>query len=419
MAPPWTGRARSTRRGWVTRVLLDTTAVGIRRRPVAFFGLAVLAAGAVIVAVASPLLLRGAQQSSLAAATPRSLLAAVLTYTSFVSVSPDLGQDVVTPSSLWRTASPVTTTSEAFPWQRIATDSSDDAPAAVGHLIEIPGRCTGARIVSGRCSSGDREIAVSTASGVAIGEQVQLTSTGLRPRIVVGRYAPFDGGPVTDPVMAAALRRADRVRANDLIVTRPTIGVAGAARVTVVGVGPAHPLRLEDLPGVARTLARARAGLAQVDGVSIATPIDQVLAAQRASADAAALVALALAAQTLAVSWAAQAFLVGVIARARAGEWGVARLRGFRSGRRMVALFAERTALARRGGRAWIRLETVERQVARRGGARRATPRSRQASGRPGRPGCWERAAPVSTFRYEPKTCFAMLAAVMPLGQPA
>jgi hypothetical protein len=254
----------------------------------------------------------------------------------------------------------VTAGTVAYPWGRVGIKDETGTPPTVT-LVGGGVNCAGATILVGKCPDASGEVAVSQQAarsasantrgdqaGLAIGTKVSLTIVDEQlPLTVVGVY---DDRSV-----------AGRFLADPASIFRGAVSSGGPAFVVadaqfderkLDGTGYAlrslrHVLRLDDVPRVERDVARAhRATLDEIAAISntdSASPLPALLdrlAPQHRAAEV--LVALVLV-EALALSWFAIALAVQRIARVRAPEWGLARLRGLPVRRRISMMLLEPT----------------------------------------------------------------------------
>ncbi|CAN5250049.1 hypothetical protein BH09ACT1_BH09ACT1_22140 [soil metagenome] len=326
----------------------------VRARPAAAACLAVLSAGAVILSTLAPLLLSAVEQftltDTLAATSPARTsvigLAEVnggLTRIPLVAVK-EIAAAV--PHRLYAPGQIVVEANESFAW---TINSTVTPPQEVS--LSAPGAgCGKVRMVAGHCPTDDGQMMVAAtlarSAKVSVGDAVTVSTSGfsLGPFAVSGIY--------------------DSTTSGGRFLAHPSAEGGLASRATpdlVISHDQFQKLRFD---GVAYSLSRLRLGLrmgdidAALDGVDAAQTASGGLAGARSSArvhadlreiivpldakHAAAAVTLSIVAlEALGLAWFAESLVIQRIGRARAGEWGIARLRGLPRHRWLATVFLE------------------------------------------------------------------------------
>lgn len=337
----------------------------IRRRPSAFISLGVLALVAVVLSVLAPVLLRSIEQQTLADATgpvggiKTTLLASADSSPGAIASGYEGAADALSGSStrLWTDPVTVSAGTVTYPWTQVGTQDTG-TQRTVG-LVGGGATCAGAPILAGKCPDAIGEVAVSQEAarsadglarddqaGLTIGTKLSLTIVDEQlPLTVVGVYddRPLSGRFLSDP---ASIFRGASTSGNPAFVVadaqfddRKLDGTGYAMRTL------RHVLRLDDVPRVQRDVAHAHratldeiAAISNTDSASPLSALLERLAPQHRAAEV--LVTLVLV-EALALSWFAIALAVQRIARVRAPEWGLARLRGLPMRRRMSVMLLE------------------------------------------------------------------------------
>jgi len=333
----------------------------VRRRPAGALALVVLSALAVLVSALTPMLLRAVQQQSLAEATSR----AHVDETSVVVVS---DADADTTAVTTRTAADVVDAVDVGPtWRRpvVAAESGDAVPWTSSEDPDVVGEaravglagsdCGDTTLVEGACPAEDDEVMVSAAwEGIAVGDEIVVRpDSGPATFVVSGRY---DGTSGDGRVLAAPSRAvsADAPGVDDLVFSsRGFDSLVLEAKAYVVLV-PRGPLRLDDVDRVLADAAAIEESTLGAEGAVAAarsrTGLFDVVGRFDRQSDAATVIAAATALQALALAWFAVALVVQRLARVRAAEWGLARLRGLRRGRWLATVFTEPALAVLLGG---------------------------------------------------------------------
>ena len=355
------------RPAWVTSV---------RRRPAGAASLVVLSALAVLISVLAPMLLRAVEQQGLAEATSRSQVdeLSLVVIAELDSVSTLVGTsnalDVVESADVgptWRapvvaaesgasvswsvTADPADPGTAADPGSAAPTDPADPTtPAAPSGTTRAAGLlrddCGDTVLVEGTCPVDDDQVMVSSAvDGVAVGDRiVARPDSGPVELTVSGRYdaTQGDGRFLAAPSRAVS---ADAPGGDDLVLTSKGFDSLVLTAKAYAALVPARPLTLDDVPRVRADAEALRQATLGADGASaraqLRTGLLDVLGRVDRQADAASVIAAATALQALALAWFAVALVVQRLARVRAAEWGLARLRGLPRGRWLATVFTE------------------------------------------------------------------------------
>jgi hypothetical protein len=326
----------------------------IRRRPAAVVVLTVLAALATVVSVLAPMLLRAVQQTALDealdhAGVPGTSIAASADYdvaqeqpaaeeALFVTMSE------VRHGRLW---SPVVTVAEAAAPVTFPDPTAPDRTSTAGLAGSVED-CAAFGLTAGRCPQGEHEVLAPAGRDIPVG-------TTLRARVVdvvaerrlvlrvVGTYDEDGAGRVV--ASPGRLFGGGSAPGDDLLMSG-----AGLAAVDLEGTQWSvrtlrHGTTLDDLPAVRADVAHVRAGTLTEAGadsdVSVVEHIDSLAADVADGNGAAAVIVGVTALQGVVVAWFAQGVVVARIGRARAAEWGLARLRGLSRRRRFGTVLAE------------------------------------------------------------------------------
>ena len=321
----------------------------VARRPAAFVSLFVLSALAVGVSVLAPTLLRSVQEVTLAEAAAHAGAADTAIVAS-ADTSPgaagggfgaalQLALSVEHPR-LWQPAMQAVATTSALDWR---------TPRGRGttQVTALGTSCAGTTIVSGRCprDPGEVMLARSTAKSekTSVGDSVVLNPDDEVPisLLVVGVYddrsgvglflsspSEVTGGIASNPVVT--------LQTFDAMLTP---GTAYAVRLL------RPPLSLETAPKVRSDVEEVRAAAFRSDSAAfsarMSTGLIDVLNSVVPQHNAATILLAVSAIQALALAWFAEALVIQRIARVRALEWGLARLRGLPRRRWLGAIFIE------------------------------------------------------------------------------
>jgi hypothetical protein len=325
-----------------------------------------LALVAVVLSVLAPVLLRSIEQQTLADATgpvggiKSTLLASADSSPGAIASGYEGAVDALSGASkaLWTDPATVSAGTVAYPWGRVGIEDDTGTPPTVT-LVSGGSTCAGARILAGKCPDAIGEVAVSQEAvrpanantrgdqaGLTIGTRISLTIVDEQlPLTVVGVYddRPLRGRFLSDP---ASIFRGARTSGDPAFV----VADAQFDDRKLDGTGYAmrslrHVLRLDDVSRVQRDVAHAHratldeiAAISDTDSASLLPALLDRLAPQHRAAEV--LIALVLV-EALALSWFAIALAVQRIARVRAPEWGLARLRGLPVRRRMSMMLLE------------------------------------------------------------------------------
>jgi hypothetical protein len=344
----------------------------IRRRPAASVVLTVLAVITTIVSVLAPLLLRAVEQATLDDALARggvrstSIAAAADIEVGGLAESQDA---VVTTTGaaehlrLWQddvvsaeTSAPVSFVAPAAA-SGSGTDSASGAAAVSGSagvdrrttpFAGYDGPCRRLGLTAGRCPEDKTEVVAAASAGLPIGTVLPLTLLDIpeqRFRVrVVGTYDATSGAGF---VVAGPDRLFGSGGGGDpALVTSlagfADLGISGrmwSARTLEPGT------RLDQLPTVLSDVQAARDGTLTVgaaqSAVSVTQRIDTLVNRVADGNDAATVIVAVSALQAVIVAWFAQGVLAARVGRARAGEWGLARLRGLSARRRSTTVLLE------------------------------------------------------------------------------
>jgi putative ABC transport system permease protein len=320
----------------------------IGRRPAAFVSLFVLSALAVGVSVLAPTLLRSVQEVSLAEAAAHAGAAdtAIIASADTTAGAAEGGFGAalqlalsVEHPRLWLPSMQAVATTSALDWR---------TPRGLGttQVTAIGTSCAGTTILSGRCPRADGEVmlARSTAKGeaAAVGDHVILNPDDLSTRLrVVGIYDDRSG--------------------FGLFLSSPSEVTGGVASNPVVTLktfdlmqvdGTAYAVRLLRPPLTLDTAPRARSDVEEVRAAAfrsgsaafsarMSTGLIDVINGVVPQHNAATILLAVSAIQALALAWFAEALVIQRIARVRALEWGLARLRGLPRRRWLGTIFVE------------------------------------------------------------------------------
>lgn len=324
----------------------------VRRRPAGAVALVVLSALAVLISVLAPMLLRAVQQQDLAEATSRAHVDSM----SVVVISDGDGDsvrvvtrnalDVVTAVDLgptWRTPVVAAESGDTVSWSSLADADVTGTARAVG-LPESG--CGDTTLVEGTCPVDEDQVMVSAATeGLSVGDEILARpDSGPVTLTVTGRY----DGTTGDGRFLAAPSRAVSVDApgvDALVFGSRGFDALVLASKTYVALVPEGPLRLADVDRVLADAAAVRQSTLSVDGAAARaqsrTGLYDVIGRVDRQSAAASVIAAATTLQALALAWFAVALVVQRLARVRAAEWGLARLRGLPRGRWLTTVFAE------------------------------------------------------------------------------
>ena len=330
----------------------------IRRRPVAVVVLAALAALATAVSVLAPLLLRAVEQTALSEA----LSAGGLSHTAVTASAeiqpsrlPDAQDAVLSVTNsivhgrLWQQEVVVAETKATATWTPRGT-AGTAGTARTGGASPIAGVGDGCRrltLVTGHCPGTD-QVLLPAGSDVRVGTPLDLALGGTFPvrfrATVVGTYDPTTTvGRITSA--PDALFGAGGSTSPDVLVSLDTFGTR-ELEGSIWSVRPlARAIDLDDLPLVRSDLRVVDATALSPTGASEAVDVqtglggllDDVADGRRDATVVVAVTAL----QAVLLAWFAEAVLVSRIGRARAAEWGLARLRGLPRRRRIGTVLIE------------------------------------------------------------------------------
>jgi hypothetical protein len=326
----------------------------VRRRPASFVWLLSLSAIAMVLSVLAPMLVRSLDQVALSQAVQQ----AGRYHTAMVATTDIQGSAEGGLASVAQVTSAITGTAWAPALGAAASTSAYSWTGADGaHGAAVHGKsgvgapavsCIGATFLSGRCPSTNGEVAVSRAAAgksVKVGQSIVLDVSPVVTLKVVGIYddrsgagaflnnlAPIagQGGVSASPSLVVSLRQFDQL---------DVAGTAYSARLL------RRPLTLEDLPGLRADIRRADdatlTAVSSTTGTRFVAGVEGVVNRLEPQLDAAAILLAVAALEALGLAWFAQALVVQRIARNRAAEWGLARLRGLTRRRWLASIFVE------------------------------------------------------------------------------
>lgn len=325
----------------------------IRRRPAAVVVLTALAALATVVSVLAPMLLRAVQQTALDEALDH---AGVRGTSIAASADYDLAQEQpAAEEALFVTMSEVR---HDRLWSRAVTVAEAAAPVTfpdpAGNRTVTAGLAASAEdcavlgLTAGRCPEGEHEVLAAEGRHVAIGTTLRATvvDAGTERRLVfrvVGTYDETGAGRVVGSpgrtFGGGSAPGSDLLLSASGLTDLDLAGTAWSVRTL------RHGTALDDLPAVLADVAHVRAATLTETGaesdVSVVQHVDTVAADVAHGNDAAAVIVGVTALQGVTVAWFAQGVVVARIGRARATEWGLARLRGLSRRRRFGTVLAE------------------------------------------------------------------------------
>jgi putative ABC transport system permease protein len=332
---------------------------GMRSRPLVNALLLVLVSTAVATAVLGPLLIRAVQQFTLQAAVDTAPIAQTS-----IRVSEDLSGESPNLLGDYRAeawvveglVSRALTRSGSTAWLEplVDTVSVGNTTWAAGGKGDVSSRvvaveeCTGYAITTGRCPDRPGQVMLSTTAarraGLAPGQPLTLTrleSGSLRLR-VVGLYDPpaSDHGQLVRPGTSSG--ELARVTADPLVVEIEQAAELRLAATVSAQIGIAPGVTADDVAGLRATVAAVETAVSDVPaalGVDSAVPtlLDRV----ERQARAAALLMGVTVAQAVLLALFATATVLQRVARTRAPEWGIGRLRGVPRRRWLTSVYAE------------------------------------------------------------------------------
>jgi hypothetical protein len=319
----------------------------------------VLAVITTIVSVLAPLMLRAVEQATLddalARGGVRETSIAASADIEVGSLTESEGAVVTTTGAaehlrLWQD-DVVSATSSAFV-SFLPPASADTQPGEEARRLTpiagLAGSCRRIGLTAGHCPRGKTEVLAAASAGLPVGTVLPLTLLDIpeqrfrvrvvgtydaasgRGRVVAGPGQLFGSGGGGEPALVTSLAGfAD-------------LGVAG----TMWSVRTLEPgTRLDDLPTVIDDVQAARDGTLTVgaaqSAVSVTQRIDALVDRVADGNDAATVIVAVSALQAVIVAWFAQGVLAARVGRARAGEWGLARLRGLSARRRSTTVLLE------------------------------------------------------------------------------
>lgn len=331
----------------------------VRRRPAASVVLTVLAVITTIVSVLAPLMLRAVEQATLddalARGGVRETSIAASADIEVGSLTESEGAVVTTTGAaehlrLWQD-DVVSATSSAFvsflPPASADTQPGEDA-RRLTPFAGLEGSCRRIGLTAGRCPTGKTEVLAAASADLPVGTVLPLTLLDIpeqRFRVrVVGTYdaASGPGRVVAGPGQLFGSGGGGEPALVTSLAGFAELGVSG----TMWSVRTLEPgTRLDDLPAVIDDVQAARDGTLTVgaaqSAVSVTQRIDALVDRVADGNDAATVIVAVSALQAVIVAWFAQGVLAARVGRARAGEWGLARLRGLSARRRSTTVLLE------------------------------------------------------------------------------
>lgn len=320
--------------------------------------LVVLSAAAVATSVVGPLLSRAVHdstlQSAVAVAGPAGTAVAV---TSEVSGDDDLDQVVeLTEVALGSAAGAAAETL----WQPVHTDVESAlkfiwtprSSASTGSLSSramavVASGCGGYVLVAGSCPEDERDVGVSSQdarrAGIGVGSLLDLSSPGKRLLRVAMLYDANASStvPLARPSTPAGL--AAGVNADPLLMasTEDLLVLSNGSVRVRSQLSLSSTIRLANLPEVRRVLAATERNLLAPEAVlRLDTRLPALLDEVERQVAAAQVLIWVSVAQAVALALFAWAVVMQRIGRARAGEWGIGRLRGIPRHRWLRTIYA-------------------------------------------------------------------------------
>jgi hypothetical protein len=328
----------------------------VRRRPASFVWLFALCAIAMVLSVLAPLLVRAVDEVTLAqalqrAGIERTAIAAAADVQGGSAENGLVSVEAVTNtvrSHVWGPAFRAVDSSTEYTWELTSPADGKRAAKGTAAVAAPETTCRGTTFVSGRCPARDGEVAVAQSTAgtkLKVGASLRLKTPTAATLKIVGIYDDRDGtgAILTGPSRIARPRNAPA--APDLVVTLRQfdgLNVDGTAS-SVRRLRP--DVTLDDLAGIQADLQRAQnetlTPVSAAAGTRVTSHILDVVKAIEPQRDAAATLLAVAALEALGLAWFAEALLVQRIGRDRAGEWGLARLRGLSRRRWLASVFVE------------------------------------------------------------------------------
>jgi hypothetical protein len=324
----------------------------VQRRPASFVWLLTLSAIAMVLSVLAPLLVRAVDEVTLAQAVhragiERTAIVAAADVPGGSAQSGLVSVEAVTNTvhgSVWAPTFRAVDSSTEYSWALTGRASARGTAAVAAPQTS----CRGTTFVSGRCPTRNGEIAVARSTAgttVKVGASLRLkTPTAVTLR-VVGIYDDRNGMGAVLKGPSRLSRRTDSPAAPDLVVTLGQFdrlnldGTASSVRVL------RRDVTLDDVSGIRADIQRAQdetlTAVSAAAGTRVTSHILDVVDGVEPQRDAAATLLAVAALEALGLAWFAEALLVQRIGRDRAGEWGLARLRGLPRGRWLASVFVE------------------------------------------------------------------------------
>jgi putative ABC transport system permease protein len=331
------------------------------RRPAAAVSVLLVIVVAVAAASCGPIVLRAVEQSALTSAVsdaPAGSTDTVIGDQTSASRSlteatgaVETAADSLSGSGLFRAAVVTAESPFTVAWRAMAAVASAGKASGEARLVARSDGCTAFPVVIGRCPMRDREVLMPAGDigtgGVRVGDPLVIGA--VRPPsiyTVVGGY---------DPSRSSALL---------LGSTNPQVGVGQPVGpdlvLTMSGVarqpGPfAVSARAALLPGQltvdrepaarAAVVTAQQATIAQAASLSFITGLPDLLDRVDAERRAIATLIWVVTAQAVALAWFAAVVVMQLVARVRARDWALGRLRGLPPGPWLSSVFAEPAAL--------------------------------------------------------------------------
>lgn len=346
----------------------------VARRPAAFFCLLLLSLISVAVSVLVPVSLRSVQQVALAEAVSEagdattSVVAEAAATPGSVETGLGAAVEAVSPldaAGLWSPATVGIQTTEQLAWNAgRSAPASTSAAAGETALVGVGGDCAGATLVAGRCATSVGEAVVARSAGesgsvgvpsLGVADTITLLVEGAPVRLrVVGVYDDHRGAGrvLADPSSFAgsvgSAGEAAFVVSFKELDALPVEATAYAVRSL------SRTVRLGDVDELRDEVANAKEVVLGSEGAAnearVSTGLIGVLDRVGPQDDAAAVILSVVTIEALALAWFAVALAVQRIARARAAEWGLARLRGLPARRWLGSVFLEPSVAILLGG---------------------------------------------------------------------